>query len=234
MFSIYKLRVNKTFTDISMKHFTIQDIEAMEKTFRLNLINSCTGYKSANLIATKSKSGQSNVAVFNSVTHLGSNPAMLGFIMRPMTVPRNTYKNIKETTFFTVNHIQENMIEGAHQTAANYDENISEFQETGLEEEYLHNFHAPYVRQSTIKLGCKYLSEYHITENDTLLIVAAIEHIYFEEGIEMPDGWLRLEDAGTVTINGIDGYAFPTLLDRFHYARPGKEIKSFFKKKSKI
>lgn len=211
-----------------MKHITSHDIEKMEKIFRLNLINSSTGYKSANLIATKSKSGNPNVAVFSSVTHMGSNPAMLGFVTRPLSVSRNTYDNIKNTSYFTVNHIHEKMIEQAHQTAAKYDEEISEFHKTGLSEEYLDNFHAPYVKQSEIKLGCKYLNEYEIKENDTLLVVAAIEHIYFEEDIQMPDGWLRLDDAGTVVVNGLDGYSLPSLLDRFHYARPGKEVKSFF------
>jgi len=211
-----------------MKHITSHDIEKMEKIFRLNLINSSTGYKSANLIATKSKSGNPNVAVFSSVTHMGSNPAMLGFVTRPLSVSRNTYDNIKNTSYFTVNHIHEKMIEQAHQTAAKYDEEISEFHKTGLSEEYLDNFHAPYVKQSEIKLGCKYLNEYEIKENDTLLVVAAIEHIYFEEDIQMPDGWLRLDDAGTVAVNGLDGYSLPSLLDRFHYARPGKEVKSFF------
>lgn len=212
-----------------MKHYTNSDIRNLDKLFRLNLINSCTGYKSANLIATRSTSGVSNVAVFNSVFHLGSNPPLLGFIMRPATVPRNTLENINATSYFTVNHIQKNMIEKAHQTAAKYDQSISEFEETGLEEEYLDGFYAPYVKQSTVKMGCRYVNEYHIKENDTIMIVAEIEHLYFEEGIQMPDGWLRLEDAETVAINGLDGYALPALLDRFHYARPGKEIKSFFK-----
>ncbi|CAL67670.1 flavin reductase family protein [Christiangramia forsetii] len=215
-----------------MKHINSSDIEKMEKIFRLNLINSCTGYKSANLIATKSKNGNSNVAVFSSITHMGSNPAMLGFVTRPLSVSRNTYKNIKETSYFTVNHIHQKMIEQAHQTAAKYDEEISEFHKTGLNEKYLDDFHAPYVEQSEIKLGCKYLNEYPIKENDTLLVVAAIEHIYFDEGIQMPDGWLRLEDAETVAVNGLDGYALPSLLDRFHYARPNQEVKSFFSKKT--
>ncbi|MFN4764499.1 flavin reductase family protein [Gillisia sp. Q332] len=213
-----------------MKHYTTSDIKNLDKLFRLNLINSCTGYKSANLLATKSKSGQTNVAVFNSVHHIGSNPAMLGFILRPTTAPRNTFENIKKTGFFTVNHIHKDMIEQAHQTAAKYENNISEFNQTGLEEEYLDGFFAPYVKQSSVKMGCRYLNEYHITENDTILVVAAIEHLYFEEGIQTPDGWLRLDDADTVAINGLDGYALPGLLDRFHYARPGQEIKSFFKK----
>lgn len=200
----------------------------MEKIFRLNLINSSTGYKSANLLATKSKEGISNVAVFSSVTHLGSNPAMLGFITRPTTVPRNTLKNIRETGVFTVNHIHEKMIGQAHQTAAKYEEEISEFHKTGLNEQYLDNFHAPYVEESEIKLGCTYLNEYEIKENNTLMVVARIDHIYFDEGIQATDGWLRLDDAGTVAINGLDGYALPALIDRFHYARPGQAVKSFF------
>ncbi len=212
-----------------MTHYTNSDIRNLDKLFRLNLINSCKGYKSANLIATKSVSGLPNVAVFNSVIHIGSNPPLLGFIMRPATVPRNTFENIKDTVFFTVNHIQKDMIEQAHQTAAKYEQSISEFAQTGLEEEYLDGFYAPYVKQSTVKMGCRYVNEYHIKENDTILIIAEIEHLYFEEGIQMPDGWLRLDDAETVAINGLDGYALPTLLDRFHYARPGKEIRSFFK-----
>lgn len=212
-----------------MKHYNLNEIDKLDKLFRQNLINSCTGYKSANLLATKSREGKTNVAVFNSVSHIGSNPPLLGFVLRPTTVPRNTFKNIKETRFFTVNHIRKDMIEKAHQTAAKYEENISEFEKTGLEEEYLDSFYSPYVKQSSIKMGCRYLNEYQIKENNTFLVVAGIEHLYFEEGIQMPDGWLRLEDADTVAINGMDGYALPVLLDRFQYARPGKEIKSFFK-----
>jgi len=211
-----------------MKHYTNHQIIELEKNFRLNLINSCTGYKSANLLATKSRDGYTNVAVFNSVTHIGSEPPLLGFILRPQTVPRNTYSNLKETGLFTVNHIQKDMIGKAHQTAARYEKEQSEFHHTGLEEEYLYEFYAPFVKQSTIKMGCRYVNEYHIAENDTILIIGEIEHLLFEDGIQMPDGWLRLEDADTVAINGLDGYALPVLLDRFNYAKPGKELTSIF------
>ena len=44
-----------------MKHIKASDIEEMEKIYRLNLVNSCTGYKSANLIATRSKSGNPKI-----------------------------------------------------------------------------------------------------------------------------------------------------------------------------
>ena len=101
-----------------MIKFTNKDFLNMHYLHRNNLVNSSTGYKSANLIGTKSKDHIENLAVFSSVTHLGSNPALLGFFLRPTTVLRNTYENIKETGYYTLNHIHENIIEDAHHTSA--------------------------------------------------------------------------------------------------------------------
>ena len=210
-----------------MKHITRDDISQMEKLERLNIINSCTGYKSANLIATISKDGISNVAVFSSITHLGSNPGLLGFIVRPTTVPRDTYENLKEIGFFTVNHITSDMIADAHHTSANYEIGISEFDKTNLEEEYKNDLKVPFVKRSPVQLYCKYLNEYYIKENDTIHIIASIEHIYYNENMEHKDGWLQLDKGNVVAINGLDGYCLPKLVDRFEYARPNIETKSF-------
>ena len=204
-----------------MKHYSRSDIDQMEKIFRLNLINSCTGFKSANLLGTKSTTGAPNVAVFSSITHLGSNPPLIGFVLRPTTVPRDTYKNIKETGVFTVNHIHSQIIEDAHHTSAKYPREVSEFSQTQLEEEYLDDFYAPYIKGAKIRMGCRFLNEYEIKENDTLLLVSEIEHIYISDtNIQQEDGWLSLSNADTVTINGLDGYAKTELLERFSYERP--------------
>ena len=48
-----------------MKHYSKKDINEMNRIYRLNLINSCTGYKSANLIGTISTNKIYNVAVFS-------------------------------------------------------------------------------------------------------------------------------------------------------------------------
>lgn len=209
-----------------MKHISKTDIMEMNKVHRLNLINSCTGYKSANLIVTKSLSGISNVAVFSSVTHIGSNPPMLSFITRPLTVKRDTYNNIKENPYFTINHITENVIADAHHTSASYDENNSEFDKTNFEEEYKEAILIPFVKNSPVQLFCKYINEYHIIENNTVMIIAQIEDIFFNENLLHKDNWLQLDKAKIVTINGLDGYALPVLIDRFEYARPNVETKS--------
>ena len=81
--------------------FTKEDMNKFKQIERINLMNSLSGYKSANLIGSISEAGIENVAVFSSVVHLGSNPPLLGFILRPNVVPRNTYENIKEMGVYT-------------------------------------------------------------------------------------------------------------------------------------
>ena len=78
-----------------MVYLSEDDIKNLNHIFRINLINSCSGFKSANLIGSISENAIENVAVFSSVTHLGSKPPLLSFFVRPTTVPRNTYENIK-------------------------------------------------------------------------------------------------------------------------------------------
>ncbi len=203
-----------------MKYFDTNAIKNLKKVYKLNLINSITGYKSANMIGSRSNSGVENLAIFSSITHLGSNPALLSFTLRPNTVPRHTYKNFKENQVFTVNHVTLNQIEEAHHTSAKYDEEISEFNQTGLNPEYKNDFYAPFVKGSPVQLGCRYLNEYDIIENGCVLIVAAIEHIFIENQLLKDDGWVKLEDGDVMTINGLDGYALPKLRKRLDYARP--------------
>ena len=86
----------------------------MEQRKRAQLINSISGFRSVALIGTIDTQGQTNLAIFSSIVHLGSNPPLLGFIMRPDSVERHTLSNIMETGHYTINHIHQNMYEHAH------------------------------------------------------------------------------------------------------------------------
>ncbi len=163
-----------------MIHFNTADFENLHHLYRINLINSCSGYKSANLIGTKSSNGVNNVAIFSSVTHIGSNPPLLGFFLRPTTVIRNTYENIKETGYFTINHVEASFIEDAHHTSAKYDKTISEFEMTNLEAEFRNDFFAPFVKQSPIQMAMKYVEEYPIKANNTILVIGEIQELYIK------------------------------------------------------
>ena len=203
-----------------MQRFSRKDIEQLPHIQRINFVNSCSGYKSANLLGTISKDGIENVAVFSSVTHLGSNPPILGFILRPTTVPRNTYKNIKETGFFTINHIHETILEDAHHTSAKYPEEISEFDVTNLESEYKDNFLAPFVKDSPVQLAMKFVEEYHIKTNDVYHIIGEVQQVYVKDSLLEEDGFINLSKGNVAAINGLDAYAVAKDNARFSYQRP--------------
>ncbi len=203
-------------------HYTRDQINNLEKIKKINLINSCSGYKSANLIGTISKEGITNVAVFSSVTHLGSNPPTLGFILRPTTVPRDTYKNILESGVFTINHIFEDIIEDAHHTSAKYEEAISEFDITALEDEYHNDCIAPFVKGSPVQMEMKFIEEYHIKSNNVIHIISEIKNLYVKDYILNDDGFLDLAKGKVAAINGLDAYAIADGNTRFNYQRPKK------------
>ncbi|MDY2588032.1 flavin reductase family protein [Winogradskyella aquimaris] len=207
-----------------MAEFSLEDINKMHHLYRINLINSCSGYKSANLIGTKDPQDICNVAVFSSLTHLGSNPALLGFFLRPTTVTRNTYDNIRSTGKYTINHIHSDILEEAHHTSAKYDAQISEFDATSLEEEYKDNFFAPFVKGCPIQLAMSYVEEYAIKANNTILLIGKIEKLYVPDTLLEKDGFINLSKGKVATINGLDGYAVPQLKKRLEYQRPKPEF----------
>ena len=205
-----------------MAFFNFDDIQNLEKIYKINLINSCSGFKSANLLGSVSEEGISNVAVFSSVTHLGSKPPTLGFILRPTTVPRDTYKNIKDSGIFTINHIHQDIIEDAHHTSAKYPKEVSEFDMTGLEEEFKGNFKAPFVKGAPVQMGMKFIEEVYVPSNDVMLIVSQIQELYIDDALLQEDGLINLSKGNVAAINGLDTYAIPQFNKQLSYQRPKK------------
>ena len=203
-----------------MAYFSEDDINNLHHLYRINLVNSCSGYKSANLIGTKSINGCENVAVFSSVTHIGSNPAMFGFFLRPTTVIRNTYENIKSTGFFTINHIHKSIVKDAHHTSAKYDSSISEFDVTDLDSEYKNNFQAPFVKNAPIQIAMQFVEEYDIKANRTILVIGKISGLHINDNLIEKDGFVNLSKAEVAAINGLDGYAIAENKVRLGYQRP--------------
>lgn len=204
---------------------TNKNILQFEKLYRTNFVNSLSGFKSANLVGTISNEGKTNLAIFSSIIHIGANPPLIGMLVRPASVPRHTYTNIKETTFFTINHINKEIYKKAHQTSARYDKNISEFDECGLTPEYTETIKAPYVKESTIKIGCRFVEEHEIKLNETIFIVGEILEVILPDDIVAKDGFVDIEKAGTIAISGLDSYHLTDRISRLSYAKPGVEVK---------
>lgn len=188
-------------------HFSKQDILNTSRIRRLNLINSITGIKPANLIGTVSKDGHTNLAIFSSVIHLGSNPALIGFMTRPdKKVRRDTLNNILETNYYTINHVHQNFIEQSHKTSGKYKKEVSEFDMCNLTEDYLFDFPAPFLKESKIKMGLKLQNIINITDNQTKLILGLIEHIYIDDIALEDNGDINLQIINDVGIGGLNNY----------------------------
>lgn len=208
-----------------LKRYGVDDFANMQKEFRTNLVNSLSGFKSANLVGTRNHDGVSNLAIITSVVHLGANPAMLGMVIRPATVPRHTFQNILKTEAYTINHICKNYYKQGHQTAARYGAEESEFKAVGLTEEYTSHCFAPYVKEARIKIGLELLEVLPIKFNNTNFVVGRIVEVFYPEHCITKDGYLDLEKAGTVVASGLDSYHSTERLARLSYAKPNQELK---------
>lgn len=206
------------------KLITRSDIDQMNKRHRVQFVNCLPGFKSANLIGTINEEGRTNLAIFSSFIHMGSDPAIFGFVTRPTSVQRHTYLNIREIKYYTVNSVDSNIYLKAHQSSGRYDASTSEFDACGLTAEFYDNFPAPYVKESSVKLGLEFLEECPIKANDTILVIGKLLEVRIPESIYMPDGYVDIEAANSVTITGLDSYHQTKRLARLSYAKPDKEI----------
>lgn len=203
-----------------MQSFSYDDLMQLPSRYRGRLLNKVSGLKPANLIGTISKEGQTNLAIFNSVLHIGANPPYLGFVLRPTTVERHTYENIKETGYYTINQITSQIHQKAHQTSAKYERGVSEFEAVGLTKFYHQEFSAPFVSESHIKIGLQIEEEQYIKCNDTRLVIGKVVHLLLPEDIIAEDGDIALEKLDSVAIGGLDSYFSIQKLGRYGYAKP--------------
>lgn len=197
------------------------EFEKMDQRTRACFINCLSGFKSANLIGTRSNKYQTtNLSIVSSCFHLGAQPALMGLIFRPHSTDRHTLEYILESGFFTLNHITADFFEAAHQTSARYPREVSEFEATGLNEEYKDDFFAPFVRESKISLAMKLREHQLLTINQTELVIAEIQAVYAPKDCLGQDGSLDLGKAGTVCVSGLDSYFESKPLARLSYAKP--------------
>ena len=205
--------------------FSKIDIEKMERFFRIHLINSLSGYKSSHLIGTINQTGQTNLAIFNSVIHVGANPPLMGVLFRTHSIPRHTYENIKSNGTFTINHVPISLIKNGHQTSSKYDANISEFGACGFTPWHIEGFSAPFVEESKIKIGLSFVEEHLIHANKTILVVGQIEHLFVPKQAVAVTGHLQIEDCDSAIVCGLDTYFKSEKIFRLSYARPNQELK---------
>ena len=190
---------------MNVSKYNESQISNLDRTFKINLINSITGLKPANLIGTTDKNTD-NVAIFSSVLHLGSSPALIGFMIRPQYKRKtDTYLNLLENPYFTINSIEREYIDKAHKSSGKYPKDISEFDELNIEKVYIDEYKAPFVKDSLIKIGLHKVEEIKLL-NRCRLIVGKVELVVINNNILESDGNIDFSKSTTTCISGCQNY----------------------------
>jgi len=199
---------------------TRDDIAQFEQRYRTAFVNSLEGFRQAVLVGTKSRDNNSNLAIFNSLIHLGANPALLGLINRPDSVQRDTLQNIIETKEYTLNYVRSKEYEKAHQTSARYDKGISEFEKVGFEELYHPFCFAPFVKDAVVSIAMNLEEIIPIKINDTVMIVGSIKQVLIASEMIETDGFVALSKEDVLISQGLDAYFVSKPIGRLPYAKP--------------
>lgn len=196
------------------------DIQSLEQRYRTTFINSLAGFRQAVLVGTMSEAGNSNLALFNSLIHLGASPALFGLISRPDSVPRDTLRNILHAGEYTLNYIHTSHYKKAHQTSARYESHISEFEKAGFKEQYIPTCSAPFVDEAIVKIAMNFEQCIDIPLNGAKLIIGSIKSIEIADTLVNTDGFIDLSAAEALICQGLDAYFSVQHIGRLPYAKP--------------
>ena len=214
---------------MTKKVFSEQAILQLPQRTRANFINSLSGFKSANLVGTRNANGLNNLALISSVFHVGAHPPLLGMLMRPHTVARDTLQNIKDTGVYTINHVHQSFTDKAHQCSARYESNQSEFEAVGLTPQLSSIVNAPFVAESKIKIAMQVEQITLIELNKTELVIGKVVEVELDNEILFDDGYLDIEKAQSATISCLDSYHSTQRIARYSYAKPDQLLNSIWR-----
>lgn len=205
---------------VNFVSLSAKEIEELPQRKRTAFVNSIHGFKPSNLVGSISKEGVTNLSIISSVFHLGANPALIGLIIRPDSVPRDTLNNIRHNKVFTLNHVNKDIVKKAHQVSARYPADVSEFEACGFTEEFQEGFKAPFVKESLIKYSLELVREVDIVENGTHMLIGKIVSVIYPEDFLLEDGSFDLKKAQSVVVKGLDHYYTTEEIGQLSYAKP--------------
>ncbi|MCX7651640.1 MAG: flavin reductase family protein [Bacteroidia bacterium] len=188
-----------------MPAYTYEELLQAQRTWRINFINCLIGAKNLHLLVTRNTNQTYNAAILNSGIHIGSSPPYVGFLLRPTTVPRHTYENLRLYPFATMNAVSSDFYERAHATHGKFPYGESEIERCGLSLRWEEGEDMPYVAESPLRVRVRFVEEHLLAVNQTRLLVFAIEKVHIDKEPE-PDGFFRLDELGLVGGSGCDAY----------------------------
>jgi len=111
----------------------------------------------------------------------------------------------------------------AHQTSASYPSGVSEFDTCGFSKLYTSGFKAPFVGESTVRIGLELRELIDLEINGTTIVIGEVVQILTNDELIAEDGTVDHPQAQTMTVAGLDTYFLPQPMGRLSYAKPGIE-----------
>lgn len=203
---------------MAYRHWDESATKQLDKAYRRDLVNRISGARTAWLLGSWSDKTGNNLGLFSNVVHVGANPPLLGLIFRPETVKRDSLENIRENNEFSLNAVQPEMMEMAHQASAKYAADTDEFEAIGFEIERKNDSRIPFVSSALLQLQMQMEELHPIKANGCLFMISRIVGLHIHESAldedDLPDcaQWLH--------VCGLDQYVQSTPLKKLPYARP--------------
>ncbi len=188
------------------KKYSSIDFKQFDREYRRTFMNSLTGFKSVHLLGTTNKNGIPNLALISSVFHIGANPPFIGLCFRPERANGHSFENIIRDRYFTLNVVNENIIEQSHKTSTAFSEKISEFDECRFTALYENKQLVPFVAESLIRCLVEYKEHYEVRANQTRIVVGEIKEVQLDSDFIESNGYILHQKAKSVVVNGLEGY----------------------------
>lgn len=200
-------------------HLHEGDLQKLPRFFRANLVNSLSGNKPAMLVGTANEKQQTNLALFSNIFHVGADPALIGYVQRPVGQSGDTYRNIQATGHYSFNFVEKRILEKAHYTSARFPSELSEFDLCGFTPEWIEDFRAPFVRECQLKIGLSLQDIIPYPKNNTIFVIGSVEQVFVPDGILLKDGNLELDKLDVVTAGGLERYYAAHFIAQLPYAK---------------
>jgi flavin reductase (DIM6/NTAB) family NADH-FMN oxidoreductase RutF len=158
-------------------------------------------------ITTRSESGVINVAPFSCYTIVSNKPPMIGVnIGRKAGVRKDTGKNIHDSKEFVVNIASEDLLLPLHQSAIEYDSDVSEVEVLGLETLPTHTINVPRLKAVPVSMECRLHSITPYGETGAEFYVGEVMAIHVRDTL-IHDGKIETTDLRPICRLGGPNYA---------------------------
>jgi flavin reductase (DIM6/NTAB) family NADH-FMN oxidoreductase RutF len=175
-------------------------------------------------VSTLSKEGHPNLAPFSFFNAFSGEPPMLGFATglrasESGPSPKDTLRNVRETSEFVVNIVTFDLVEAMNLTSGEYPPSINEFEIAKLEMRPSEIVKPPQVAASPVNFECKLdqIVEFGREAPAGALVIGEIVSVHISETV-LKEG--RLDPQALELVGRLGGTQYARTTERFDLVRP--------------